>query len=307
MILKYSRKIKPWSLLSTIFALGLFTSPTHALETNTIEANGADVTYVEQGDGPLMILAHGALSDHRRWIKDHMPPLAENYRVISYSMRYHGSSEWDKNWPPLSMDLYADDLAAFIRVLDDGPAHLVGWSMGATVAHRVALKYPELVRSAYLYEGAAALERDDDQQTEYLKLRSAHLGKSKSLADANEFTAAAGAMLDAVIGKEGFYSSLPEGPRKVIGSKGKLLSSYFEATLNPKSKFTCEKIKESKVPTVFVIGENTREYFSTVLGDHYQPCFGSDRFVEIPGANHVWPGAKFQDFVNSAHEFAAKY
>lgn len=287
--------------------LTLSVNTAFSMESKTIEANGAEVFYVEQGAGPLMILGHGAISDHRRWIKDHMPLLAENYRVVSYSMRYHGTSDWDENWPPLSMDLYADDLAAFIQALDAGPAHLVGWSMGAKVAHRTALKYPELVRSAYLFEGAAALQKTDKQQDEHTELWNAMLGKSMSLANDSKFVEAAGALLDGVIGKEGFFNSLPDGPQKAIGGKGKLLADYFETTGNPNVKYTCDQIKQSDVPTVFVTGDNTREFFSVALGEHYEPCFGLDRIMEISGANHVWPGAKFQDFVTSVHEFASKH
>ncbi len=285
----------------------MFSSKAIATETKPIEANGVDISYVEQGTGPLMILAHGSLSDHRRWIRDHLPLLAENYRVVAYSMRYHGTSDWDESWPPLSMDLYAKDLAAFIQALDAGPAHLVGWSMGAMVAHRTALEFPELVRSAYLFEGAAALERTDEQTAEYTQLRKALIGESASLADEQKFVKAAAAMLNAVIGKEGFFGTLPEGAQKSIGGKGKLLSNYFKATNNPVSKFTCDQIKNSKVPTVYVTGDKTVEYFSVVLGEHYKPCFGADRIINIAGGNHVWPGAKFEDFAISAHEFASKH
>lgn len=295
-------------LFATFIAVfSLSANTAFGIDTKTIEANGAEITYVEQGNGPLMILAHGALSDHRRWIKDHMPLLAENFRVVAYSTRYHGTSVWEESWPPLSMDLYADDLAAFIKALDAGPAHLVGWSMGATVAHRTALKYPDLVRSAYLFEGAAALERSEAQKAEYNKLRNAHIGKSRALASEKKYKEAAAALLDAVVGKEGFFDSLPEGPQKAIGSKGKLLSDYYRATSNPKSRFTCDQMKKSSVPTVLVMGENTREHFAVLLGEHYQPCFGSERIVEIPDANHVWPGAKFQDFIVSVEEFASKH
>lgn len=295
-------------ILTIYFATFLLTTSTaFGVETKTIEANGAEVIYVEQGNGPLMILAHGSLSDHRRWIKDHMPLLAENYRVVAYSARYHGTSEWDESWPPLSMDLYADDLGAFIKALDDGPAHLVGWSMGATIAHRTALKYPDLVRSAYLFEGAAALERSEAQNAEFTKIRNAFIAESWKLADENRHKEAAAALLDAVVGKEGFFDTLPEGPQKAIGSKGKLLSDYYHATMNPKSRFTCDEIKESTVPTIFVIGKNTREHFAVLLGEHYQPCFGLERIVEVPEAGHVWPGAKFNDFVVSVQEFASKH
>jgi len=298
------------SLALTACAISLVTTLSNTAfgtESKTIEANGTEITYVEQGSGPLMILAHGSLSDHRRWIKDHLPLLAENYRVVAYSMRYHGTSDWDESWPPLSMNLYADDLAALIEALDAGPAHLVGWSMGAMVAHRAALEYPELVRSAYLFEGAAALQRTDEQMTEFTELRKSLIGKSRLLANDDKYVEAAAAMLNAVIGKEGFFETLPEGPQKAIGGKGKLLSDYFETTSNPESKYTCEQIRNSTVPTVYVTGDNTREYFSVALGEHYRPCFGSDRIIEVPGGNHVWPGAKFQDFVISAHEFASKH
>ncbi len=295
-------------LTATVFSsLVIFSNITVAMETKTIKANGVDISYVEQGTGPLMILAHGSLSDHRRWIKDHLPLLAENYRVVAYSMRYHGTSDWDESWPPLSMDLYAKDLAAFIKALDAGPAHLVGWSMGAMVAHRTALEYPDLVRSAYLFEGAAALDRTEEQRAEYKKLRNAIIGKSSSLADEQKYVDAAAAMLNAVIGKEGFFSTLPEGAQKSIGGKGKLLADYFEATNNPMSKYTCDQISDSKVPTVYVTGDNTEEYFSVALGEHYKPCFGKDRIISIAGGNHVWPGAKFEDFARSAHEFASKH
>jgi len=295
-------------LTASVISICFFTNSTaFGSEPKTIEANGTDITYVEQGSGPLMILAHGSLSDHRRWVNDHMPLLAENYRVVAYSMRYHGTSDWDETWPPISIDLYADDLAAFIQALDSGPAHLVGWSMGAMVAHRTALEFPDLVRSAYLFEGAAALQRTDDQMAEFMELRQEIIGKSKSLAKDKKYVEAAGAMLDAVVGKEGFFESLPEGPQKAIGGKGKLLLDFFESTSSPESKFTCDQIKDSQVPTVYVTGDKTAEYFSVALGEHYEPCFGPDRIIEISGGNHVWPGAKFNDFVNSAHEFASKH
>jgi len=114
-------------------------------------------------------------------------------------------------------------------------------------------------------------------------------------------------LLNAVIGKDGFFESLPEERQKAIGGKGKLLPDYFETINNPDSKYTCDQIKHSTVPTVYVTGDNTREYFAIALGEHYKPCFGSDRIITISGGNHVWPGAKFQDFVNSAHEFASKH
>lgn len=273
----------------------------------SIEANGTEIIYVEMGSGPLMILAHGSISDHRRWIKDHLPMLSKSYRVIAYTMRYHGdSSKWDANWPPLSMDLYADDLAAFIKALDSGPAHLVGWSMGADVAHRTTLKYPELVRSAYLYEGAAAMELSLSQTKELDVLREMMFGKSIAFAEEKKYTDAAGALINAVVGKDGFFEGLPPVRQKAIGSKGMVLGKYFDALRNPVVIYTCEQLKENKVPTLLVVGENTTDYFSALFSK-YIPCLGPERTVNIPGASHVWPGARFEEFGSSVHEFASEH
>jgi len=295
-------------LVSAVFlSFGIAVNISIASELNKIEVNGAELSYVEMGDGPLMILAHGAISDHRRWVKDHMPLLAENYRVIAYTMRYHGDhSQWDEKWPPLSMELYADDLAAFIKTLDAGPAHLVGWSMGANVAHRAALKYPNLVRSAYLFEGAAALELSDSQSAEIKALRESMLGKSFSFAAEKMYSEAAGALLDAVVAKDGFFENLPPERQKAIGSKGMVLADYFDVFENPVAIYTCNQIKENEVPTRLVVGENTTDYFSTSF-ENYHTCFGADNMESIAEANHVWPGAKYEEFVQSVHSFASKY
>jgi len=293
-----------------LFLLVATLSFSNASGSNVKQASvsGAELQYIEMGSGPLLILAHGAVSDHRRFQKDHLPKLAENYRVVSYTMRYHGNSEaWNPDWPVLSMDLYADDLADLIRELDSGPAHLVGWSMGARVAHTAALKYPDLVRSAYLYEGAAAMEKNAEDAKQAETLRNEFFGKSMAFLETNDFDAAAGALINAVVGKEGFFEKLPEPRQKAIGSKGKVLAAVFESVDKPISRYECDTIRESKVPTLLVVGENTAEYFSTAFAEHYAPCLSSEQIVRIPGANHVWPGGKVDDFVGSVHAFTSKH
>ncbi|HEY3687074.1 MAG TPA: alpha/beta hydrolase [Streptosporangiaceae bacterium] len=54
---------------------------------------------------------------------------------------------------PLTYDLMAGDIIAFIEEAVGGPAHLVGHSDGANVALHVALRRPDLVRKAVLISG----------------------------------------------------------------------------------------------------------------------------------------------------------
>jgi pimeloyl-ACP methyl ester carboxylesterase len=51
-----------------------------------------------------------------------------------------------------TMAQHVEDVAAFIRALNVGKVHLVGNSYGGNVVARVALKYPELLRSVVLGE-----------------------------------------------------------------------------------------------------------------------------------------------------------
>ena len=51
-----------------------------------------------------------------------------------------------------SHEIQVEDLAAIIKTLKLGPAHIVGHSYGGAVALHLALRYPELVRTLVLAE-----------------------------------------------------------------------------------------------------------------------------------------------------------
>ena len=116
-------------------------------------ANGAQLPYVEQGQGAPVVFVHGALSDHRTWQRQR-EAVSSRYRAISYTQRYFGNEAWDKGGPKFGVQTHSDDLAAFIRGLNAGPVHLVAWSYGGHIVLNVALKSPELVKSAFVFEPA---------------------------------------------------------------------------------------------------------------------------------------------------------
>jgi pimeloyl-ACP methyl ester carboxylesterase len=55
--------------------------------------------------------------------------------------------------PPWTVSDMADDASGLIDELGLGPCHLIGGSLGALTAQTVALRRPDLVRSAVLYVG----------------------------------------------------------------------------------------------------------------------------------------------------------
>ena len=60
-----------------------------------VNVSGNALEYVEAGSGTPIVLVHGSASDHRTWHLQ-QEALAEHFRVITFSRRYH--------WPNESMD-----------------------------------------------------------------------------------------------------------------------------------------------------------------------------------------------------------
>ena len=135
-----------------------------ALKKATV--NGVTLRYLEQGTGAPVIFVHGSISDHRTWDAQR-EPTARKYRYIALDQRYFGPAPWPDDGKHFSVATHANDLAAFLRQLEVGPAHLVGWSYGADVVLVLAVQHPELVRSLFLYEPAMATirQRPDGPQS----------------------------------------------------------------------------------------------------------------------------------------------
>src|SRR5208282_12085 len=70
---------------------------------------------------------------------------AKQFACISVDPR--GAGETDKPAGPYSMELFADDVAAFMQAIGVERAHVSGLSLGAATGLWLAGKYPERVKS----------------------------------------------------------------------------------------------------------------------------------------------------------------
>lgn len=98
------------------------------------------LAYMDQGDGPIALMLHGLTSNAEvNFGMTGMIAAVESagYRVIAPDLRGHGRSTVSPgadNWP---IDAMARDQIALIEKLDETPAVIIGYSMGALVALRV--------------------------------------------------------------------------------------------------------------------------------------------------------------------------
>ena len=123
----------------------------NATQPKPIAIDGAELHYVIQGEGELVVLVHGSLGDYRAWANQ-VPVLAERYRVVAYSRRFHFPARGEGAVGVYTVAQHAADLAALIERLDLGPVHLVAESYGASVALLCAHHRPHLVRSLVIGE-----------------------------------------------------------------------------------------------------------------------------------------------------------
>jgi pimeloyl-ACP methyl ester carboxylesterase len=117
--------------------------------------SGPRLRYVEQGDasGIPVVLLHG-YSDSWRSFERVLPLLPSSIRAIAVTQRGHGDS--DRPMAGYRPQDFAADLAATMDHLGLESAIIAGHSMGATVAQRFALDYPERCAGLLLMSGFMA-------------------------------------------------------------------------------------------------------------------------------------------------------
>lgn len=119
------------------------------------------------GDGPAVLALHGLTASRRYVLHGSRSIEKAGYRVISYDARGHGQSDPAAHQPEYRYIDYADDAVAVLDHLGIDRAVLIGHSMGAATAVRVALTHPERVSGlvlgapAHLGHPSTNLERWD--------------------------------------------------------------------------------------------------------------------------------------------------
>ncbi len=110
-----------------------------------VEANGIRFHYVEQGEGPLVLLLHGFPEFWYSW-RHQLPALAAaGFRAIAPDLR--GYNLTDKPRRGYEIESLVADEVALARVLGDGTAHVAGHDWGGIIAWQLACRRPEAVRS----------------------------------------------------------------------------------------------------------------------------------------------------------------
>jgi len=115
--------------------------------SQSIEVQGRTIAFERRGEGPPLVLVHGAMSDSRDW-RPQLEALSDEFTVVAWDAPGCGGS-FD---PPedYGLDGYADCLAAFIEALELERPHVLGLSFGSGLVLELFRRHPELPRSLVL-------------------------------------------------------------------------------------------------------------------------------------------------------------
>jgi pimeloyl-ACP methyl ester carboxylesterase len=111
------------------------------------EGSQASIHYGQTGSGPDIVWVSGGGGLATDWAPYQLPYFDRDFRNTTFDNRGVGTTTCDRPLPwPLSS--FADDTAELIEAVCDGPAAVVGLSLGAAVVQELAIARPDLVRCA---------------------------------------------------------------------------------------------------------------------------------------------------------------
>jgi pimeloyl-ACP methyl ester carboxylesterase len=260
--------------------------------------NGINIHYQTSGQGPDVVLIHGATANMAFWYMSSLPALVKEFRVTTYDMRGHGYSDV----PPSgysSVEMSAD-LSALLDHLKIERAHLVGHSFGGVVALHTAALHPERVASLVLADPEIPALRHlcDIRKWHYWEAWNAKLREFGIDVPDEKWDD-----LDYVL-RQSLYIPMAYGLRKVQKRRSKRLLRLLDHTTAIKDfrKFgglTMEAIDHVSCPTLAIYGELSP--FLPVcqyLTENMPRC----KSVIVP-TGHFHPGLEPEEFVKHVREF----
>ena len=134
------------------------------------------VRYHVSGEGYPLILMHGG-GTRSDTGEEMIPILAKEFKVYTYDQRGTGGTIKPPT-PPLSYDLWSDDLLKFMDAFDLKKVVLAGWSRGGAISLNFMVHYPERVSHLILI-GAGSPRRPSSDRSGFMeRIRLAEAGLS---------------------------------------------------------------------------------------------------------------------------------
>lgn len=210
------------------------------ITTGMAEVNRTRLYYEIMGEGRPLVLIHGGLLDRRMW-DGQFKAFSPSYQVIRYDIRGYGKSALAKG-----KYSHVKDLHSLLKFLGIKQSHVIGLSLGGTIAIDFALDYPEQALSLILVSAVPFgwLSHDDELTQETLAIY--ELARNQNSYEAIE------RWLDHPV-----FRTIPLTSRKKIR---KLISDNLQSWMVPQDNMiwsappASERLGQIKTSTLIIVG-----------------------------------------------------
>jgi non-heme chloroperoxidase len=277
------------------------------IQNSKLVTAGAELHYIERGEGDPVVFVHGGLGDLRTW-KPQMGPFAARYRAISYSRRAHYPNAWSGDYTRALMALHVTDLAAVVERLASGRAHLVCNSYGAYICLLLALERPWLVRAMVLAEPPVypLLRRIQGGEALFEQFVARAWGPAGRAFEAGDLVQGTRLFIEGAVGK-GAFDALPPPVREAMMKNAPELAvatqTEFEAHM---PDFTCQDAGKIEAPTLLLSGELSPKMYHLINAELTR-CMTNAEQAVIPAAAHVLHSQNPEAHNDAALAFLAKH
>ena len=122
------------------------------IPVRSVPVDDVTLAYRESGSGYPVFFISGVGSTMEMWNPPVIEKISRHFRVIIFDNRGMGSSGGSEK--PFSISLLARDTALLMDALGISSAHIIGHSMGASIAQELALGFPARVTRLILVAGS---------------------------------------------------------------------------------------------------------------------------------------------------------
>ena len=148
------------------------------MEKKRVRAASGEVAYLDEGEGPAVLLLHGFPTSSCLW-RDLVPLLAPRFRAIAPDLLGYGDSEKPKDPEALTIRAQAAAMRELLSLLDVEELAIVGHDIGGGVAQLLALEddlralvlIDSISFDSWPIEGVKMLQeaRDDQVDEEFVR------------------------------------------------------------------------------------------------------------------------------------------
>ncbi len=249
---------------------------TNSHNSSSVEVNNSTISYNDVGEGSIpIIFLHGFPFNKSMW-NDQLDTLKSEHRAIALDLRGFGKST-NENLK-LSMDLYGQDLIAFLDKLKIDKAIICGLSMGGYIALNAMKNFPDRFKALILCDTQCNADSAEGKEKRYKTIEQI---KREGTADFNENFIKSVFYPDSLKNKQEVVESL----RNVVTANSKEAITAGLGALAERSE-TCTSLNIIRVPTLIICGRED-ELTPLAQSEYIQKHIDGSVLRVIANAGHV--------------------